>query len=208
MNSSARLPSQTDKHLHESQSLRNSTAALRRQSRSNWSLPKISAKREFSRKRPETFGNFAPEITRCAVWRLSRTRESRDFRACEAQVAKCRQTQEWMGGAEGIEPRYGDFEIGCSCLFERSCRTPLHQNSQVSRNTRISRTVPNPQSPELWREMSHSEKKGRILPIRGPELKSEIAANTGVHYQHPRAEKRWQRRSWRRERNWGRTFST
>lgn len=106
-----------------------------------------------------------------------------------------------MGGAEGIEPRYGDFEIGCSCLFERSCRTPLHQNSQVSRNTRISRTVPNPQSPELWREMSHSEKKGRILPIRGLELKSEIAANTGVHYQHPRAEKRWLRRSWRSERD-------
>jgi hypothetical protein len=43
----------------------------------------------------------------------------------------------------------------------------------------------------VCREMSHSEKKGRILPIRGLELKSEIAANTGVHYQHPRAEKRW-----------------
>jgi len=98
MNSSARLPSQTDMHLHESQSLRNSTAALRRQSRSNWSLPKISAKREFSRKRPETFGNFAPEITRCAVWRLSRTRESRDFRACEAQVANYRLTQDWLAG--------------------------------------------------------------------------------------------------------------
>src|SRR5450631_2751066 len=64
MNSSARLPSQTDRHLHESQSLRNSTAALGRQSRSNWSLPIVSAKREFSRKGPETFGNFAPEIGR------------------------------------------------------------------------------------------------------------------------------------------------
>jgi hypothetical protein len=84
-----------------------------------------------------------------------------------------------------------------SCLFETSCKTPLHWNSQVSRNTRISRAVPNPQSPELWREMSHSEKKGRILPIRGPELKSEIAGNTGVHYQHPHAEKQWPRRSWR-----------
>jgi len=190
MNSSARLPSQTDMHLHESQSLRNSTAALRRQSRSNWSLPKISAKREFSRKRPETFGNFAPEITRCAVWRLSRTRESRDFRACEAQVAKCRQTQEWMGGAEGIEPRYGDFEIGCSCLSKRSCRTPFDQNSQASRNTRILITVSNPWSPELWREMSHSEKNGRTLPIRSPELRSEIAANTWLNYQLPLPENR------------------
>jgi hypothetical protein len=33
--------------------------------------------------------------------------------------------------------------------------------------------------------MSHSEKNGRTLPIRSPELKSEIAANTGLNHQHP-----------------------
>jgi hypothetical protein len=30
-----------------------------------------------------------------------------------------------MAGAEGIEPRYGDFELGCSRLFERSYRVPI-----------------------------------------------------------------------------------
>jgi len=70
---------------------------------------------------------------------------------------------------------------------------------QAPRNTRISRTVPNSQSPELWREMIHSEKNGRTLPIRGPEFKSEIAASIGLNYQHPRAENRRLQRRWRSE---------
>jgi hypothetical protein len=112
MNSSAHLPAQTDKHLHESQSLRNSTAALRRQSRSNWSLPK-SLQTEIFAERAGDFRQFRSrdyEITRCAVWRLSRTRESRHFRAFEAQVTKCRQTQEWLAGAGRFERRYGESE--------------------------------------------------------------------------------------------------
>jgi hypothetical protein len=34
-------------------------------------------------------------------------------------------TREWVAGAVGIEPRYGDFESGCSCLPERIYRTPF-----------------------------------------------------------------------------------
>jgi hypothetical protein len=39
---------------------------------------------------------------------------------------KLGQRLEWMAGAAGFEPRYGEFEIGYSCLSERSSRTPFH----------------------------------------------------------------------------------
>jgi hypothetical protein len=54
---------------------------------------------------------------------------------------------------------------------------------------------PNSRSPELWRELSNSENNGRALPIRSPELKSEIAANTGLNCKYPRAENKRLRRS-------------
>jgi hypothetical protein len=56
--------------------------------------------------------------------------------------------------------------------------------------------------------MSHSEKNEPPLPIRSPELKSEITANTGLNCQQSRAENILLGPSWRRERNWDRTFST
>src|SRR5882672_1610608 len=49
--------------------------------------------------------------------------------------------------------------------------------------------------------------EGRALPFRSPESKTEIAANTGLNSQHLRTENRRLQRSWRRERNWDRTFS-
>jgi hypothetical protein len=37
--------------------------------------------------------------------------KSRDFRACEAQVADYCQTQDWVAGAGGIEPPNGGIKI-------------------------------------------------------------------------------------------------
>jgi hypothetical protein len=66
------------------------------------------------------------------------------------------------------------------------------------------RTVPNPRSPELQREMGHLEKNELTLPISRLELKSEIAANTGLNCLQNCAENRRLRLGWRRERgsNW------
>lgn len=93
--------------------------------------------------------------------------------------------------------------------FQKRMLLPAREDLQnpilsefISRsNIRISRTVPNPRSPELWRELSHSEKNGRPLPIRSPEPKSEIVANTALNCQHLRTENRRLRRSWRSERD-------
>jgi hypothetical protein len=49
--------------------------------------------------------------------------------------------------------------------------------------------------------MSHSEKNEPPLPIRSPELKSEIAANTGLNCQQSRAENIRLQPSWRSERD-------
>jgi hypothetical protein len=37
--------------------------------------------------------------------------ESRDFRPVLAFLGELGETHEWVAGAEGIEPRYGDFEL-------------------------------------------------------------------------------------------------
>jgi len=55
--------------------------------------------------------------------------------------------------------------------------------------------------------MGHLEKNKLTLPISGPELKYEIAANNGLNCQQSCAENRLLRSIWRRERNWGQTFS-
>src|ERR1700704_3902937 len=54
------------------------------------------------------------------------------------------------------------------------------QNPISLGKAQISRTVANPRSPELWREMSHSEKNEPTRLIRSPKLKSEIAAKVGL----------------------------
>src|SRR5882724_7488058 len=51
--------------------------------------------------------------------------KSRDVRSILSSLGKPGKTQECVAGAAGIEPRYGDFESGCSCLPERICRTPF-----------------------------------------------------------------------------------
>src|SRR3954463_6086098 len=48
---------------------------------------------------------------------------------------------------------------------------------------------------------------GGFCRIEEAGPKSEIAANTGLSSQHPRAENRRPGPSWRRERNWDPTFS-
>jgi hypothetical protein len=78
--------------------------------------------------------------------------------------------------------------------------------TSVSKHSNFENRTESAESRALERNEPFGE-NGRTLPIRRPELKSEIAANTGPNYQHPRTEKRRLRRSWRRERNWDRTFS-
>lgn len=63
----------------------------------------VSARREFFGNGPETFRHFAREIGGARAWRPSRTREKRDFRACETQVVNSRKLQDWLAGAAGKE---------------------------------------------------------------------------------------------------------
>jgi transcription elongation factor Elf1 len=56
-----------------------------------------------------------------------------------------------------------------------------------------------PRSPELRRETGHLEKNKPTPLIRRPELKSEIAANTGLNFRQPGAENIRRRPSWRRK---------
>jgi hypothetical protein len=109
--------------------------------------------------------------------------------------------QEWLAGAQGFEPRYGDFEMGFSRLFERRYRTPFNWNCKPLENTRILRTVLNPRSPELRIEMSQLEKNNPPLRIGSPELKSQIAANTELNCPQSPAENIRLRPRWRRERD-------
>jgi hypothetical protein len=51
------------------------------------------------------------------------------FTAIATSLGQLGRMQEWLAGAGGFEPRNDKFEIGCCCLCERSCRTPLHYNS-------------------------------------------------------------------------------
>ena len=78
---------------------------------------------------------------------------------------------------------------------------------EVPRNDRILRTVPNGWSPEVRRETGISEKNRATLPVGSPELELEMARTTGLNCQRTRLENTRLWESWRRERNWGRTFS-
>jgi len=163
---------------------------------SGLSLPKTGVFRETA----GDFRRFARPVRRIGVWRRKGIREKPESPA-RSRVSRGAWPNSGLAGWGGRN-RTSIWRSRNRMLLPvreelQNPHCPL--NSQVSPNTRISRAVPNPQSPELWREMSHSEKKARILPLGGPELQSEIAANTGVNHQHPPAEKRWLRRSWRRE---------
>jgi hypothetical protein len=133
--------------------------------------------------------------------RLWSIRKARIWRAFLIDRKKFSETRNgWLGRKESNL----DMAISKSdaLAYPRGVTEPHYITiEQASRNTRISRTVPNPQSPELWREMIHSEKNGRTLPIRGPEFKSEIPASIGLKNQHPRAENRRLQRRWRSERD-------
>lgn len=92
------------------------------------------------------------------------------------QGAHYLQLSDWLAEAEGIEPRYGDFELGCSRLFEMSYRIPISlafikplETLEFGEPYRIRGVQSSGEKWAIWR---------RILPISSPELKSEIAANT------------------------------
>jgi hypothetical protein len=53
-----------------------------------------------------------------------------------------------------------------------------------------------------------SENNRAVVPVGSPELELEMAPATGLNRQRDRLENPRPWASWRRERNWGRTFST
>jgi len=60
--------------------------------------PMVSPKREYLRRRPETFGDFRLKIFKPGVRRQSRRREKPDFRLLCASLAEPGQTQDWLAG--------------------------------------------------------------------------------------------------------------
>ena len=65
------------------------------------------------------------------------------------------------------------------CLPERICTTQFHLNPQAARNTQLSRTVANSRSAEIWRELSHSEKTGWVLPNGSRDLNQKLLLIVG-----------------------------
>jgi hypothetical protein len=95
-----------------------------------------------------------------------------------------------------------------SRLSERSYRTPISfAFISLSKHSNFENRTESAESRAPERN-GHLEKNELPWPISSPEPKSEIAANTGRNCQQSCAENRRLRPSWRRERNWVRTFST
>jgi hypothetical protein len=106
---------------------------------------------------------------------------------------------DWLAGAEGIEPRYGDFELGCPGLFDRSYITPIslafislskHSNLENRTKSAESRT------PERNGPL---EKNELPLPISSPEFKTRNRDYHWANCQQSCAENRLLRPSWRTE---------
>jgi hypothetical protein len=73
----------------------------------NQSPPIVSAKREYSRTRPETFGGFNLKIGELAAWRRKRMREKAGILAF---LGEPRRTHEWLAGdAVPIAPVSSQF---------------------------------------------------------------------------------------------------
>jgi hypothetical protein len=65
-----------------------------------------------------------PKSSNAGLRRLSAMRKARIWRAFLIRKENSMKTG-MLGWAGGFEPRYCDFEIGCSCLAETSYRTPF-----------------------------------------------------------------------------------
>jgi hypothetical protein len=77
------------------------------------------------------------------------------------------------GWAEGIESRYSDIGIGCSCLFERNCRTPLHHFTSVSKHSSFENRTESAESRGLERNEPFGEEGGFCrLEVRSSNQKS------------------------------------
>jgi hypothetical protein len=115
---------------------------------------------------------------------------------------------------EASEPLRGpvDWCFGCQNTAARRfaiygtprppARYLLTNSKQLDSENRTKR-----RSPEVRRETGVSEKNRTIPSVGGPELKSEMATDTGLNCQANRSEKTLRLPLWRRERNWSRTFS-
>ena len=66
----------------------------------------------------------------------------------------------------------------------------------------------NGRSTEAWIETGVSKHSGRLCRVGSPELELQMPTATGLNCQQVRPENTWPWANWRRERNWGRTFST
>ena len=83
------------------------------------SLVAVSQKREYFKYSPETIGYFALRMPKIGAWRLAANSQRPAIGGpfCEYNGHFLR-ASDCLAGAGGFEPRYGEFEIGCSCLSE------------------------------------------------------------------------------------------
>jgi hypothetical protein len=72
----------------------------------------VSAKWEYSRTKPETFGDFHFKIGECA--------KSRDFRPIRAFLGEAGRTHEWVAGAGGYSPLHQKLKNDCKHWITRS----------------------------------------------------------------------------------------
>ena len=64
----------------------------------------------------------------------SEIKKSRCWQAFPPEGRPVLRRRDWLAGAEGIEPRYGDFEIGCSCCSRGVAKTPcmrIHKRLEI-----------------------------------------------------------------------------
>src|SRR5712691_2523441 len=80
----------------------------------------VSAKREYLRTRPETFGDFHLRIGEPGVRRQNEFAKSRDFRPILTFPSEPGRTHEWLAGAGGFEPRYGGSKLAPPATLRRN----------------------------------------------------------------------------------------
>jgi hypothetical protein len=71
------------------------------------------------------FRRFPPQDRRTGSPETNRMREKPVFTAVATSLGQLGRMQEWLAGAKGFEPRYGELEIRRSRLFEASAKTAL-----------------------------------------------------------------------------------
>jgi hypothetical protein len=146
-------------------------------------------------------GDFRDFTSRSAKWDSGDEVEyakSRDFQPIHESPGELGRTSDYLGR------KNSDLDMAISKWDPLACSRGATEPHLIGISKPLEtlefwRTVLNPRSPELRREMSQSEKNKPPQRIGSPELKSEIAANTGLNFQQSRAENIRLRPSWRRE---------